>query len=107
MAKQKEEKAEPSKSELIREALKSHPNATAKEIVEHVKAKGVETNEGLVYQVKRTLDGNTDGPKKAKKAKSNGKPASDMVSMAAVQKVKALISEYGTEQVETIVKALK
>ena len=40
-------------SDSIREAFKELPDAKAKEIVAHLKEKGVEVTEGLVYQVKK------------------------------------------------------
>src|SRR5687767_14844369 len=46
-------KTEVSKSESIREAFKELPDAKAKEIVAHLKGKGIEVTEGLVYQVKK------------------------------------------------------
>ena len=41
------------KSEAIREAYEAWPDATAKEIVSHLKEKEIEVNEGLVYQVRK------------------------------------------------------
>ena len=46
-------KSEVNRSEAIRGALKELPDARAKEIVAHLKAKGVEVSEQLVYQVKK------------------------------------------------------
>jgi hypothetical protein len=46
-------KSEVNKSEAIREAFKALPNAKAKEIVAHLKGKGIEVSEQLVYQVKK------------------------------------------------------
>jgi ribosomal protein S8 len=46
-------RSEVNRSEAIREAFKELPNAKAKEIVAHLKGKGVEVTEGLVYQVKK------------------------------------------------------
>lgn len=57
-------KSEVNKSEAIRKAIAEAPKAAAKEIVEALKAKGIETNEGLVYQVKRKMPG---AKKKGKK----------------------------------------
>jgi hypothetical protein len=61
-------KPEVNKSEAIREAYKELPNATAKEIVAHLKTKGIETNEGLVYQVKKVAKKKKPG--KAPKVKA-------------------------------------
>ena len=41
------------KSQAIRDALKELPGAKAKEIVAHLKSKGITTSEQLVYQVKK------------------------------------------------------
>ena len=51
------------RSEAIRGAFKELPDAKAKEIVAHLKEKGVEVSEQLVYQVK-----------KISKKKMRGKP---------------------------------
>jgi hypothetical protein len=45
--------SEVNRSEAIREAYKAMPNAKAKEIVTHLKGKGIEVTDGLVYQVKK------------------------------------------------------
>ena len=62
------------KSEAIRDAYKALPNAKAKEIVDHLNAKGIEVTEGLVYQVK----------KMSKKKKTGRKPVMDLQAKAAV-----------------------
>ncbi len=62
------------KSEAIRDAFKELPNAKAKEIVAHLKAKGIEASEQLVYQVKKVG--------KKKKGKPGRKPGK--VSQAKV-----------------------
>jgi hypothetical protein len=41
------------RSQAIRDALKELPGAKAKEIVAHLKSKGITTSEQLVYQVKK------------------------------------------------------
>lgn len=64
------------KSESIRGAYEELPNAKAKEIVAHLKAKGIEVNEGLVYAVKKT------SKKKKKPGRKPGKPAQTTVSQA-------------------------
>ena len=46
-------KSEVNKSQAIRDALKEMPGAKAKEIVAHLKGKGIEVSEQLVYQVKK------------------------------------------------------
>jgi hypothetical protein len=54
------------KSEAIREAYKELPDAMAKEIVAHLKEKGVEVAEGLVYQVKKMSKKKKPGRKPGK-----------------------------------------
>lgn len=104
MAKVKEEV---NKSEAIRAALKEAPKATAKEIVEALKAKGVETNEGLVYQVKRKMT-----PAKGKPATSPTKkpaaPSNGKIGIGdAVTEVKALAKKVGgLSELQKIVVAL-
>jgi hypothetical protein len=63
-------KAEVNKSEAIRQALNELPNAKAKDIVAHLKAKGIETTDQLVYKIKTA----------SKKKKPGRKPG--MVSQA-------------------------
>src|ERR1019366_10327718 len=85
------------KSEAIRGALKELPDAKAKEIVAHLKGKGVEVSEQLVYQVKKMskkkMPGRKPGRKPAKVAapsSSNGRlgvGASIAVAKAATEKV--------------------
>ena len=55
------------KSQAIRDAFKELPGAKAKEIVAHLKTKGIDTSEQLVYQVKKVGK---------KKRKAGRKPAS-------------------------------
>lgn len=104
MAKAKEEV---NKSQAIRDAIGEAPKATAKEIVEALKAKGIETNEGLVYQVKRKMT-----PTKAKSAKSPAKksaaPANGKLGIGdAVTEVKALANKVGgLSELQKIVVAL-
>ncbi len=45
-------KSEVNKSEAIREALKEMPDAKARDIVAHLKTKGIETTDQLVYKVR-------------------------------------------------------
>ena len=74
------------KSEAIREAYKELPDAKAKEIVAHLKAKGIEVNEGLVYQVKKI----------SKKKKPGRKPGSQVKAVAtAAPKIVAAPSSNG------------
>lgn len=67
-------KAEVNRSEAIRVAYKAIPDAKAKEIVAHLKAKGIEVTEGLVYQVKKV----------SKKKKPGRKPGMARQGKAAV-----------------------
>lgn len=65
-------KTEVNRSEAIRDAYKLLPDAKAKEIVAYLKTKGVEVNEGLVYQVKKISKKKKPGrkPGKAPQAKA-------------------------------------
>jgi hypothetical protein len=79
-------KPEVNRSEAIREAYKELPDAKAKEIVAHLKAKGIEVTEGLVYQVKKI----------AKKKKPGRKPGTQVkVVAAAAPKIAAAASSNG------------
>ena len=59
-------KSGPSMSDSIREAFKELPDAKAKEIVAHLKGKGIEVTEGLVYQVRKTSKKKKPGRKPGK-----------------------------------------
>ena len=61
-------KAEMNKSQAIRDAFTELPNAKAKEIVAHLKGKGIEVSEQLVYQVKKV--GKKKKPGTASQAKA-------------------------------------
>jgi hypothetical protein len=65
-------KSEVNKSQAIRDAFTELPNAKAKEIVAHLKGKGIEVSEQLVYQVKKVSKKKKTGrkPGNAPKAKS-------------------------------------
>jgi hypothetical protein len=69
-------KAAVNKSEAIRVAFKELPGAKAKEIVAHLKAKGIETSEQLVYQVKKIS-------KKKKPGRKPGKASQGKTMVAA------------------------
>ena len=69
-------KPEVNRSEAIREAYKALPDAKAKEIVAHLKAKGIEVTEGLVYQVKKMS-------KKKKPGRKPGQAPQAKVTIAA------------------------
>jgi hypothetical protein len=70
------------KSDAIRGAYKELPDAKAKEIVAHLKVKGIEVNEGLVYQVKKIS-------KKKKPGRKPGKVAHVKATVVAPVKVAA------------------
>lgn len=75
-------KSEVNRSEAIREAYKTLPDAKAKEIVAHLKGKGIEVTEGLVYQVKKMN-------KKKKPGKKPGKAPQIKAVVAAPAKISA------------------
>ena len=89
------------KSEAIRGAFKELPDAKAKEIVAHLKTKGIDVSEQLVYQARKVSKKKKRGrkPGKAPQAKamvaapspsSNGRlgvGASIAVAKAAAEKV--------------------
>jgi len=82
-------KSEVNRSEAIRGAFEELPNATAKEIVAHLKGKGIEVSEGLVYQVKKTS-------KKKKPGRKPGKvPQASAPKVAAPQPKAAAHSANG------------
>ena len=63
-------KSEVNRSEAIREAYKTLPDAKAKEIVAHLKEKGVEVSDQLVYQVKKISNKKKPGRKPGKVAQA-------------------------------------
>ena len=54
------------KSQAIRDSFKELPDAKAKEIVAHLKEKGIEVSEQLVYQVRKLGKKKKRGPKPGK-----------------------------------------
>ena len=78
-------KSEVNRSEAIRGALKELPDAKAKEIVAHLKAKGIEVNEGLVYQVKKISKKKMPG----KPGRKPGKVSQAKTMVAAPAKIAA------------------
>lgn len=90
-------KAEVNKSQAIRDALKENMAMTAKEIVEYLKAKGVDTNEGLVYAVKRK-----EGGSKKKKKNKGGRPKGSGAPTMAVKGNGTLPVWEAIEAVETL-----
>jgi hypothetical protein len=61
-------KPEVNRSQAIRDAFTELPNAKAKEIVAHLKGKGIEVSEQLVYQVQKV--GKKKKPATASQAKA-------------------------------------
>src|SRR5258708_4500615 len=84
-------KPEVNRSEAIREAYKKLPDAKAKEIVAHLKAKGIEATEGLVYQVKKISKKKMPG----KPGRKSGKAPQAKAKVAAPAKVAAAPSSNG------------
>ena len=78
-------KAEVNRSEAIRGAYKELPDAKAKEIVAHLKAKGIEVTEGLVYQVKKISKKKMPG----KPGRKPGKVSQAKATVTAPAKVAA------------------
>jgi hypothetical protein len=78
-------KSELNRSEAIREAIKAMPNAKAKEVVAHLKEKGIEVSEQLVYQVKKV----------AKKKKPGRRPATTAQVKAVPVKAPVAASSNG------------
>jgi hypothetical protein len=88
------------KSEAIRGALNELPNAMAKEIVAHLKAKGIETSEQLVYQVrkvsKKKKPGRKPGTVPQAKAMVSAPSANGVLSVgASITQVKGLAGRVG------------
>ena len=99
------------KSEAIRQAFKELPGAKAKEIVAHLKAKGIVVAEGLVYAVKKTSKKKKPGRKpgktmavKANATSSNGH-LSVGASIALVRSTAEKVGGFGALQ--EIVEALR
>ena len=86
-------KTGPSKSALIREYLKKHKKAKAKEVVEALAGNGVKVTEGLVYIQKGQLKGRKQRRAKivraARAVRANGDP------VALIRDVKALAVRAG------------
>jgi hypothetical protein len=78
-------KSEVNRSEAIREVYKLLPDAKAKDIVAHLKGKGIEVTEGLVYQVKKMS-------KKKRAGKKIGRASQTKAVIAAPAKVAATTS---------------
>jgi arginine repressor len=88
--------SQPNKSQLIREALKANPEASAKEIVDLLAQRQIKVTAGLVYMIKgRLKQVKVHRKRKAKRVAavvSNSK-VSDPVAL--IRKVKELVHEAG------------
>lgn len=90
-----------SKSQRIREALEADPQAMPKALADALNAEGLSVSANEVSQAKYLLKQATKkrGPKAKAKAEVAAAPAagpaSDLVSVAALQKAKKLIQELG------------
>jgi hypothetical protein len=83
----------PSKSALIREYLKKHKKAKAKQVVEALASNGVDVTEGLVYMQKGQLKGRRQRRAKIVRAARAVKSNSDPVAL--IRDVKALAVRAG------------
>jgi hypothetical protein len=83
----------PSKSALIREYLKKHKKAKAKEVVAALAGDGVKVTEGLVYMQKGKLKGRRQRRAKIIRAARAVKSNSDPVAL--IRDVKALAVRAG------------
>jgi hypothetical protein len=83
----------PSKSALIREYLKKHRKAKAKQVVEALAGDGVKVTEGLVYMQKGQLKGRRQRRAKIVRAARAVKSNSDPVAL--IRDVKALALRAG------------
>jgi len=99
-----------SKSEEIRQLLKTNPMMAAQEAVAALAAKGIEVSDNLVYFVKGKIKGRKGRKKKAqqvvaKVAETNNVPKSDALS--TILKVKALATDVGgLKKLKALVEAL-
>jgi hypothetical protein len=99
-----------SKSEEIRQLLKTNPLMGAQEAVAALAAKGIEVSDNLVYFVKGKIKGRKRRKKKAqqivaKVAEANNVPKSDALS--TILKVKALATDVGgLKKLKALVEAL-
>jgi hypothetical protein len=90
-----------SKSQRIREALEADPQAMPKALADALNAEGLSVSANEVSQAKYLMKQATKkrGPKAKAKAEVAAAPAagpaSDLVSVAALQKAKKLIQELG------------
>src|ERR1051325_2923141 len=104
-------KSKPSKSDHIREVLRTNPDMKASEVVSTLAAKGVQVKAGLVYLVKGEMKGRKKQKAKARKmiaeatAASGATAESDAVSL--IRQVKNFASQVGgMEKLKALVDAL-
>ena len=99
-----------SKSEEIRQLLKTNPMMAAQEAVAALAAKGIEVSDNLVYFVKGKIKGRKGRKKKAQQvvarvAETNNVAKSD--ALATILKVKALATDVGgLKKLKALVEAL-
>jgi hypothetical protein len=91
-----------SKAQSIRDALAAEPKAMPKDIAEKLNAEGITVTANEISQAKYQLKLAKKKLRKAAAPKAAGAapvaaaaPASDMVSVAALQKAKKLVQELG------------
>jgi hypothetical protein len=84
-------KAKVNKSEVIRQLMAENPNATAAELAEKAKAKGVPISVQLVYNIRANASKKKPGAKKAAPARGHADGAG--------AKLKTLIELFGEEKV--------
>lgn len=85
-------KSEVNRSEAIRGAFKELPDAKAKEIVAHLKGKGIEVTEGLVYQVKKMSKKKKPGRKPGKVSQVSAPKATAPQAKAAAHSSNGVLS---------------
>ena len=86
------------KSQAIRDAFKELPGAKAKEIVAHLKAKGITISEQLVYQVKKVSKKKKPGRKPGKVSQGNAPSSSSKVHLgvgASIALIKTTAARVG------------
>lgn len=91
------------KSQAIRDELAANPKATAAEVVEALKAKGIETSAGLVYQVKQSSK-----PKDKPKGKPGRKPGAAAPSTNGsladdLMALRAIVLKHGAAEARRLV----
>lgn len=85
------------KSEMVREYLNKHKDATAKQVVEALASKSVEVQEQTVYAQMRKLQ-NPDG--------SAPRATTEKISVELLTDVQALIKKHGLAPVSRVLQLL-